>query len=305
MRRVGDIGELALIRSLTRGLPSRRDVVAGVGDDCAVVRPGGRFDLLLTTDAVIEGVHYAAGCRGARVGNKAAGPALSDIAAMGGEPLYLLFDLVAPASCPVSFLRDLYRGARACAARHGAAIVGGDTARGPAFQVHVFGVGRVAHGRAVLRSGGRPGDVLFVSGPLGGSIAGRHLDFTPRVEMGRWLAAGRWATAMIDVTDGLATDLGHLVRASGVRAVVDEAAIPLGPHARGPASAWSDGEDFELLFAVPRRRVSAFRRAWQRRFGGRAAEIGELAAGRAAIFVREPDGRLRRLARRGFEHFRS
>ena len=306
MKRIGQLGERALIRTLTRGLPGRPEVSTGVGDDCAVVRqPGTRHDLVFTTDAVIEGVHFLPRHAGGRIGHKAVGRVLSDIAAMGGEARYVLIDLVAPARCPVARVQAIYRGAARLAARHGAAIIGGDTARGGPLQLHVFGVGRVAAGRAVLRSGARPGDRLFVSGPLGGSAAGRHLDFEPRLAEGQWLARGRWATAMMDITDGLATDLGHIVRASRVTAVVEEAALPRAPTARGPAAPWSDGEDFELLFTVPAVRAAAFRRAWRRRFGRAPHEIGAMQAGRPRILVREADGALRALARQGFEHFKT
>ena len=306
MKRIGQLGEHVLIRTLTRRLPGRPEVATGVGDDCAVVRqPGSRHDLVFTTDAVIEGMHFLPRHAGERIGHKAVGRVLSDIAAMGGEALYVLIDLVAPARCPVARVQAIYRGAARLATRHGAVIIGGDTARGDTLQLHVFGVGRVTRGRALLRSGARPGDRLFVSGPLGGSAAGKHLDFEPRLAEGQWLARGRWATAMMDITDGLATDLGHVVRASQVTAVVDESALPRAPTARGPAAPWSDGEDFELLFTVPARRVVAFRRAWARRFGAAPHEIGEVRSGSPRILVRGPDGRVRALVRRGFEHFKS
>lgn len=306
MKRAGHLGELALIRLLTRGLSRRPEVATGIGDDCAVVRiPGSRHDLVFTTDAVIEGVHFRPGHEGRRVGHKAVGRALSDLAAMGGEPLYLLVNLVAPARCPVKRLRAIYAGAEALARRHGAAIIGGDTTCGAQLELHVFGVGRVPRGRALLRSGARPGDVLFVSGPLGGSLKGHHLDFEPRVAEGRWLARGRWATSLIDITDGLATDLGHLVRASRVAAVVEEPAVPVSASARRRADTWTDGEDFELLFTVPKARASALSRAWRRKFGRPVYRIGDLVAGPARIQVRDAAGRVRALARCGYEHFRT
>lgn len=304
MKRAGQLGELALIRLLTRGLPRRPEVVTGIGDDCAVVRiPGSRQDFVFTTDAVIERVHFLPAHAGRRVGHKAVGRALSDLAAMGAEPLYLLVNLVAPARCPVQRLREIYAGAGKLARRHGAAIIGGDTARGEQLELHVFGVGQMPRGRALLRSGAGPGDVLFVSGPLGGSRKGRHLDFEPRVAEGRWLSRGRWATALIDITDGLATDLGHLVRASGVTAVVDEARIPVSAAARRRADAWTDGEDFELLFTVPKSRAAALERAWRKHFVRPVHRIGDVVAGPARIRVRDAVGRARALTLRGYEHF--
>lgn len=181
-----NIGEDALIRRLAKLVPGRADVVAGIGDDCAVVRTGRRdsFDWLLKSDPVIEGVHFTPTAPAEAIGHKALGRVLSDIAAMGGEPMWVLIDLVAPASVPVKRIEGMYRGLAKLARRHGVAIVGGDTARGKTLELHIFAVGRIPRGRAVLRSGGKPGDSLYVTGSLGGSGQGRHLRFEPRLVEG-------------------------------------------------------------------------------------------------------------------------
>lgn len=305
------IGEDALIRRLGKLVPGRADVVAGIGDDCAVVRAGRGepFDLLLKSDPVIEGVHFSATAPAEAIGHKALGRVLSDIAAMGGEPLWVLIDLVAPASEPVKRLEGVYRGLARLARRHGVAIVGGDTSRGTTLELHVFAVGRVPRGRAVLRSNGKPGDALYVTGTLGGSGRGRHLRFEPRLAEGQWLVEGRWATAMMDVSDGLATDLRRMIAASGVGAVIEAARVPVSAAAklsRGRLSpldhALADGEDFELLFTVPRRKALAFEAAWNRKFSLRCTRIGELTGMRGKLEF-DQNGTFTDLKIRGYEHF--
>ncbi len=305
------IGEDALIRRLKRLVPGRADVVAGIGDDCAVVRTGPRdsFDLLLKSDPVIEGIHFTPTALAEAIGHKALGRVLSDIAAMGGEPLWVLIDFVAPASVPVKRIEGIYRGLAKLARRHGVAIVGGDTSRGKTLELHVFAVGRIPRGRAVLRTGAKPGDVLYVTGSLGGSGQGRHLRFEPRLAEGKWLAAGKWATAMMDVSDGLATDLRRLIAASGTGAVVEAARVPVSPAAkrlldrRAPLEhALSDGEDFELLFTIPRREAAAFEVAWRRQFRLSCTRIGELIR-RPGLLEIENNGIRTPLKTRGYEHF--
>lgn len=307
---VADLGERGLIRRLAGWVGRGRDVARGIGDDCAVVRvKGSAWDWLLTTDPVIEGVHFLPATPGRRIGHKAAGRVISDIAAMGGEPLHILFDLVAPPATPVRRIEDIYRGATAVCARHGAAIVGGDVARGARLELHAFAVGRVERRRAVLRSGARPGDVIHVTGRLGGSILGRHLAFAPRVAEGRWLARGGWATAMMDVSDGLASDLRRILEESGTGAELDATQIPVSAAARrlhdGRSAldhAMGDGEDFELLFTVRAARAPAFARAWKRAFPALAATaVGVVTEAKGGLTISQ-DG-IRRPVGRGYEHF--
>lgn len=306
---LADLGEREVIRRLARRTGRGRRVAVGIGDDCAVVRiPGSPDDWLLTTDPVIEGVHFLPSTRGRRIGHKAAGRVLSDIASMGGDPLWVLVDLVATADTSMARLDEIYRGATALCARHGAAIVGGDLAKGPRLELHMFAVGRVPRGKALLRSGARPGDVLHVTGALGGSLRGHHLDFEPRLIEGRWLRAGGWATSMMDVSDGLAADLRRLIAESGVGADLRADAIPVSAAARRLrdgrpplAHALADGEDFELLFTVPAARAASFARAWRRRFSLPCAAIGTITRG-GGIGILDDRGR-RPLAEDGYQHF--
>ncbi|MDI6775212.1 MAG: thiamine-phosphate kinase [Verrucomicrobiota bacterium] len=302
-------GELALIQQLCRLLQPGRGVIRGPGDDCAVVRiPGSSSDWLLKSDSVIQGVHFPHNAPAGAVGCKAVGRVLSDIAAMGGRPHWALVNLVAPAGTRIDRLRRIYRGAAALALRHGLAIVGGDTSRGPVLELHVFAVGSAPRSRAVLRSGARPGNALFVTGRLGGSIRGKHLTFEPRVSEGQWLRD--WATAMIDLSDGLATDLRRLVAQSRVGARLRAARIPIAPAARrlrdgrSPLHhALTDGEDFELLFAIPARRQRAFRAAWRRAFRLPCACIGEIIRRKDVIECVDAAGKQSVLKSSGYQHF--
>jgi len=195
------------------------------------------------------------------------------------------------------------------ASRHGASIVGGDVSRAEKRHLHGFAVGRLPRGSAVTRAGARPGDRIFVTGTLGGSILTRHLRFRPRVEPGLWLRENGWPSAMIDVSDGLLRDLGHLARSSRCRAEIICDAVPIAPDARrlrdgrSPLQhALSDGEDFELLFTVPAGKADLFIRSWRSRFRLRCTAIGRMVAGRPGVVLVTPSGRSV-VAATGYEHF--
>lgn len=310
MSRLGELGEREIIRRLARGLPSRPDVVAGVGDDAAVVRPADAADdWLLTSDAVVEGAHFLADTPPEAIGYKAVGRALSDLAAMGGAPRWALLDVVAAPDTQMARLEGVYRGASALAARYGLALVGGDTTAGAGLQLHVFAVGCVPRGTAVTRTGARAGETLWVTGALGGSLRGRHLAFEPRLAEGAWLRQGGWATAMIDVSDGLAVDLRHLLECGGLAAELRADRIPVADAARGGDAddalrhALGDGEDFELLFSTPAARDAALRAAWGKAFALPLTAIGRITAGNGEVWLEDAAGRRAPLAQDGFEHF--
>jgi len=312
MTTLGDIGELSAVERLRRLLPARADVVQGAGDDCAVVRTEScpELDWLLTSDPVIEGVHFGKGDEPSAVGHKAVARVLSDLAAMGGEPLWALVDIAARPDMPVDAFEALYEGATALAAQYGLMIVGGDTSAGDTLQVHVFGVGSVPSGTALLRSTARPDDTVYVTGSLGGSTQGKHLSFEPRVHEGLWLRD--WATSLIDVSDGLAIDLDRLTEMSGVGARLELAAVPVSQAAlaakddRSPLEhACHDGEDFELLFTVSPAERQTFEASWKEAFDLPCTPIGVINDASGIIEGAMEDGQCCRLSRRGFEHFGS
>ncbi|MGD0538588.1 MAG: thiamine-phosphate kinase [Verrucomicrobiota bacterium] len=286
------MNELELIGRLVRDLPTHAGVVVGAGDDCAVLDLGvpGRW-VLFKTDAVVEGVHFLPDAPPEKIGHKALARCLSDVAAMAGDPHSAVVTLALPAGFAPGRIEAIYAAMNALARRYGVAIVGGETVAtlGPML-ISVALLGTVGAGRAVRRAGAQAGDALFVTGELGGSILGRHLEFEPRLAEARWLASHFSIHAMIDLSDGLAGDLRHLLAASGVGAELLSDAIPVSraarERARGGASAkpplaaaLTDGEDFELLFAVASRDAVPLLDGWKAEFPAvRLSCIGKITA---------------------------
>lgn len=266
-----ELGEDRLIAQLVARLESRREsrreVIVGPGDDCAVLAGTKREELLLLkTDCVVEGVHFLPDEKPGAIAWKAMMRTLSDFAAMSGIPQYVLVTLVAPAESEARWMKQLYQGLRRAAARFKVAIVGGETSstRGP-IVVSISAAGSVEKGRCVLRSGGETGDLLYVTGRLGGSVRKRHLNFVPRLKEARWLTQHFRIHAMMDLSDGLGADLPRLANASAVGFEIDEKTLP---RTRGCsiAQAINDGEDYELLFAISPNDAAALERKWRKKF---------------------------------------
>ncbi|MFQ5876531.1 MAG: thiamine-phosphate kinase [Acidobacteriota bacterium] len=345
MARFADLGEqgfIDLVAGLSRPLSPRP--VVGIGDDAAVLSLPPRARAVLTTDLLAEGIHFRTGTTPARLlGRKALSVNLSDIAAMGGAPHSCVVSIGFPRGTPIAYARELARGLVSQARRYGVAIAGGDTSAARSLFLSVALVGVVEPGRQVGRGGARPGEVLFVTGTLGGSAAGlkllragvrrsgaprgrgpgaaarlrrhtarlirRHLDPIPRVLAGRALGLSGLATAMIDLSDGLARDLSRLCRASRAGAVIEAAAIPVDRSARAVLGrrralrlALAGGEDYELLFAARSEHAPLVRRL-SRRLGVPMSRIGQILPARHGIRVLRTDGRYAALPRGGFEHF--
>jgi thiamine-monophosphate kinase len=274
----------------------------------------GRTTLLATTDALVEGVHFRAGWLSPRaLGARAYGVNASDIAAMGGEPIWALMALEVPPHVRAATLDAIVAGFVAAARRHGAVLAGGNVTGGRNLAITVTVLGR-APGRVVTRAGARPGDRVVVTGRFGAMgaalrdrRAGRAaaLPQVPdRVAAGRLLA--RVASAMIDVSDGLVQDLGHVARASGVAIRVDAASVPLAPALRrrgrsGVTLALTAGEDYELACTVPQRRLAVLRRLADR-LRCPLTPIGVVERGRPGVRVVEVDGTPVALERGGFDH---
>ena len=265
--RLGELGEEKLLAEILARLPESKRVVVGAGDDCAVVRFRGAPDLLvLKSDCVVEDVHFIGSAPATAVGWKAMMRALSDYAAMGAFPEFALITLVIAANKKQTWVRDLYRGLNRAAKRFDVAIVGGETsATTGSTVVTVSMAGYVEAEYLVTRAGGKMGDDLFVTGKLGGSIREHHLNFVPRIPESRWLARHFDVHAMIDLSDGLGIDLPRLARASGLGFRLEKAALPV---ARGCTveQAISDGEDYELLFAISPRESRRLQTAWGKKF---------------------------------------
>ena len=258
------VGEDALLASLMRELPKSRHFI---GDDCAVIEFSGAKNLLvLKTDCVVEKIHFESSTKAELIGWKAMMRPLSDFAAAAAVPQFALITLVVPATRSTSWVKKLYRGLKRAAAKFDVVIVGGETSatRGPAT-ISVSISGFVERNRTVSRTGGKRGDDLFVTGKLGASPRGKHLRFVPRIEESRWLTENFRVHAMMDLSDGLGADLPRLARASRLGFKIDKDRLPLAPGAN-IENAISDGEDYELLFAISPRDRSRLQRAWCKEF---------------------------------------
>ena len=309
-------------------------VVLGVGDDAALVEADGRLGIL-TTDMLLEGVHFDRSTISARdLGAKAVTVNVSDVAAMGGSPRYALVAVAVPAEVGLAWVIELYGGIRDAGAEYAVSVVGGDTNRSDRVVVSVMVTGEVPRGRAVTRAGARPGDRVAVTGALGASAGGlrvaraaagdpsilsagwardllsAHVRPVARVGEGQTLAQAG-ATAMIDLSDGLSTDLGRVCAASGVRAIVRLDAVPVAPglddlrSALGPDPldlAVHGGEDYELLATLPPGAVDAVADLLSTRFGTALTVGGEVGVGAGVVAI-DPGGAERPLEPKGWDHF--
>ena len=307
-----------------RGGSANRAILAGIGDDCAVLRLLAGTDSLVTTDFTLEGIHFRRDWHPPEsVGHRCLARGLSDIAAMGGEPVAVFLSLALPPDLPQSWVGRFAHSLISLAEKYGATVAGGDTAESPdGILADIIVVGKVPKGKAVLRSGAKAGDRIYVSAELGGSAAAvvrmreqrrlkkvnpreylRHFYPEPRIELGRVLREKKLAAAMIDTSDGLSTDLAHICEESRVGAEVDSSLIPRAYVGR-PARevnldlALHGGEDYELLFtAPPAKRIPSLIA------GVAITQIGVITRSRG-IFVRNPSGVGYEVHPRGWEHFR-
>src|SRR3989338_7089247 len=245
--RLKDIGEIGLIKRLDRKTHLDKSVIKGIGDDAAVIRWRRDKYLLFTCDMLIEDVHFKLKrAAPSQIGWKAIARNISDIAAMGGVPRYALISIGLAPNTSVGFLDELYSGIRKCAKIFKVNIVGGDTGRSKKLVIDVSLIGKVEKRSVVTRSGAKIGDIILVTGSIGGSGKGKHLNFMPRLKEARRLVKN----FMIDVSDGLALDLWRILYASRVGARISKDAVPISREADSFEKAISEGEDFELLFTM-------------------------------------------------------
>ncbi len=302
-------GELKLIAGIRRWLGSASPTSPfGIGDDCAVIPPTKNHQLV-TTDPVIYGRHFDEKIPARAVGAKLLKRNLSDIAAMGGKPVAAVISLALAPETSVAWLREFYLGLAQCARRYRVKIVGGDITEGPTGFVGAF---LTLHGestgkRLVTRTGAKKNDLIYVTGSLGGSLAGHHYDFIPRLAEGSWLARRSEVCAMMDLSDGLAKDLDS-VTPPGLVPALNASAIPISRAARRMSlqtktdplhRALCDGEDYELLIVVRgRSNQAAFEWAWRKRFP--KLKLNHL--GHFVAAGKWPEGSLRLADYHGYEH---
>jgi thiamine-monophosphate kinase len=309
------LNEFALIARIAESLPSNDQLVQGVGDDCAVIDLGVPDRLILfKADSIVEGVHFTAETSARKAGRKALARGLSDIAAMAGTPTACLITLALPGGFAEDWVLEFYEGLNSLARDFSVAVAGGETTRSPAkIFVSIALIGTIPRGRRLSRANAKPGDAIFVSGDLGGSIAAKHLDFVPRLEEARWLAKQFPVHCMMDLSDGLAGDLRHILHASKVGAEILSSAIPISRAAKLQAkqessakppllAALTDGEDFELLFTVPAAQAVSVLDGWQKQFPAtKLSCIGKITP-EPGLRIRDKQG-IRELAAHGFTHF--
>lgn len=328
LREVGEFGLIAKIRNWMDA--SRADVVQGIGDDVAVVEIGKKA-LLITTDILIEGIHFERSWTDPfRLGKKALAVNLSDIAAMGGIPKHFLISLGLPKTLPFSFVSLFYRGLKKMANRFQVDLIGGDTSLSQKIIINICLIGEGKKKNLLFRNGARVGDDLYVSGTLGDAALGlkilqdkgaqkkpkglidKHLSPNPRIELGQALAGKQIASAMIDVSDGLLSDTLHIIEESKVGARIWENRIPLSnlyrrwarTYSKDPYRiALSGGEDYELLFtASPKRKPVILSLA--RSLNVPITHVGEILPGKEGFHLIRKKGEKTPLHRLGFDHFK-
>jgi thiamine-monophosphate kinase len=313
------VKERSLIQQIRRMAASsvNRRVKMGIGDDCAVLRLKPGFELLVTTDLCLEDVHFRhAWHPAAAVGHRCLTRGLSDIAAMGGEPLACFLSLGFPAHLPQAWPNGFLRGLLSLAKRFNVQLAGGDVSSAPQITADIVVIGQVPFGTAILRAGANPGDRIYVTGALGGSAAtlrqlyagkkikptksSPHFYPTPRLEVGNFLRKNLLATAMIDLSDGLSVDLTHICGESGVASILISKKVPIAKNA-SLDQALHGGEDYELLFTAPKRAKIPPRIA-----GIAVTEIGEIRNSgdySSAIQILGDNGKVSPLPQRGWQHF--
>lgn len=332
---IGRIGEFALIASIRRRMEGKYppEVALGIGDDCAVLRPQEGMDWVITTDTQVEDVHFRrAWLTPYQIGWRAMAVNLSDLAAMGAQPFAALAALTLPAATEETFFDQILHGLCDLGLRFDCPLIGGNLARDPArISLTLTILGRVPRGTAVLRRGARAGDEIWVSGRLGGSAAGlrtllqpmphtdaigttlrlRYAQPLPRIREALFLRTSGQLTSLIDLSDGLAGDLGHICNESGVGAQIVADALPLEAGAREVAAALGEdpleyalrgGEDFELCCTAVSGALAPLRQEFRTQFGIDLTHIGVITAERALRLVRA-DGSQTPLSPQAFDHF--
>ncbi|MCX5708864.1 MAG: thiamine-phosphate kinase [Candidatus Omnitrophica bacterium] len=296
--KVDKIGEFGLIKKIKNQVKTNSSVIKGIGDDCAVLKFTSAKFQLYTCDMIVEGVDFTSRDDLMLVGRKALAICVSDIAACGGIPCHGLVSLGLPLKTKVEDVGRIYKGLNQICREFGVNIVGGDISKAPKLTIDVSLLGEVEKKNLVLRSGARPGDIIFVTGSFGGSIKGKHLSFIPRLKEARYLVRNFKVNSMIDASDGLRQDLGHILEDSRVGAVIYEDLIPVSPWAKSLKNAFCDGEDFELIFTVnlkDARKLKSFNRGF--------IPIGEIVAKKFGLTLVNKKIKQKKIKLCGYTHF--
>ncbi len=305
MKLVKNFGEFNLINKIRSLTGTDRSVIRGIGDDTAVLKFGNsKKHLLFTCDMLIEDVHFRLKSASfEKIGHKALGCSISDIAAMGGIPKWAVVSAGIPGKLKVKDIEKIYMGIKALAKKFDVNIVGGDTVRSDKLVLDVSMIGEVNKDELVLRSTARVGDIIFVTGFLGGSIKEKHLSFTPRLDESRILVKKFQINSMMDISDGLAGDLRRILDESSVGAAISEALIPVSRDAGSVEDALCDGEDFELLFTVNEVNALEIIKNFKKYSKLNITPVGKIMPKSFGYKLINRDGMIVPLTKTGFTHF--
>jgi len=299
-----ELGEFGLIKKLASGIKTDESVIVGIGDDAAVLEYSKKEYLLLTCDMLVEDVHFLRQAKPDSIGWKVVCCSVSDIASMGGEPKWLVISIGLPKDLSLEYIEGIYSGIKKASNKFNVNIVGGDTVSSGKLVIDVAMIGSVKKENLCLRSQAKSGDAIFVTGALGGAVkTGRHLKFTPRFKEAQILVNNFDINAMMDISDGLSSDLGHILEASNMGAVIYEKHLPI---AKGSnlESALCEGEDFELLFTVPQKELIPIKKRFARFCKSTTiTHIGQITRAKEGFKLIHKDNSVTVVKPKGYNHF--
>ncbi len=296
-----DLGEFNFINRISKSIRLSKQVIKGIGDDAAVLKYTKDKYLLFTTDMLLEGKHFYKGFSAEMVGKKALSSNISDIAAMGGIPKFAVVSIGFPGSMNLKYADDIYEGIRKVADKFSVDLVGGDTVGSNKIIINIALIGEVEIKNLALRNNAKERDAIFVTGNIGGSIKLKHFNFTPRLKEARFLVRNFKINSMIDISDGLLADLGHIIEESNKGAVIYEKTMPVSKDAIDFNSAMRDGEDFELIFTLPKKQADRLEDIWP--FETRLSRIGKICGERKGFSLIRKNGKSEKIKPAGFTHF--
>lgn len=296
---ISKLGEFGLIERLKERIKTDSSVIKGIGDDCAVLTFNKNKYQLFTCDMIVEGVDFTSKDDSYFIGRKALAVSLSDIAACGGIPCYCIISLGIPTNTTIKNIDKITKGMLSLAKEYNVNIVGGDISKASNLTIDVSMLGIVEKKNLVLRSSAKVGDIIFITGELGGARYGKHLKFTPRIKESRYLVKNFKINSMIDISDGLTQDLGHILKESKVGGIIYEILVPVSRYAKGLNDALSSGEDFELLFTMSPDQAKKLLKRASKVF----KPIGEITGKKYGLRLIDKNNQEKILKPKGFCHF--
>ncbi len=299
--------EVNIINNLSKLIKKSSKVIVGIGDDAAVIEDESNKFLLFATDLLLEDIHFSLKSNNftpEKLGYKALAVNLSDIAAMGGHPEYATVSVIIPSELDFDFLDSIYKGIVNLANEYDVKIVGGDSSCGDKIMINISLIGSVSKKNLTLRSTANPGDYVFVTGYLGGSIRNKHFDFRPRLKEAEYLTSNFNVTSMIDISDGLISDAYRIAQASKVGIQLYKDKIPLSADVKSLDNALYDGEDFELLFTVDKKSYNKLLKKSSIINDTKVTFIGVIVEGQEKVHLIDSNGKRKLVSDKGYDHFK-